>query len=350
MFSLLTDDIVYSLQKAGGISRYWRNLQLGLKERDVRFEAYRRSDAHGAPPIDNGQEVKSVNRHLPRNVDRYLPLQCTGSTADVFHSSYYRVPLGTDYGVVTTVHDFAYERYNTGLRALVHHKQKMKSIRSADRVICVSRATADDLLSFLPSASVKTEVVYHGLNPRFFGARHADRALALPEPYVVFVGLRGGYKNFRAVAQWWRSQRRYNLMIVGGGSLSSSERSSLASNMPLLYRHAPLATEDDLIEIYHRAHALLYPSLLEGFGMPLLEAMAAECPVVASDIPVFREVAGDAATLVDPTPTGISGGVDQLRSVRRREELRVAGVARAKQFSWNDTIEQTIQVYEAIRK
>jgi mannosyltransferase len=334
------DGIVFALQAFGGISVLFTELLCRLDRRGCDFDLARFSD-NG--PAFGGRLVQ----YAPRYGERFRSAEILGvQPCQIFHSTYYRLP-SQSCKVVTTVHDFTYERFVRGPRRWVHSRQKNAAIRGADKVICVSNSTRADLLELLPDVSEdRIEVVPNGVSEVYRPL--ADGRLRTDD-YVLFVGSRSRYKNFHAVVTALSGFRGLSLWCVGGGALAADERRVLEKNLPGRWLHAGQVDESKLNELYNDAFCLVYPSLYEGFGIPVLEAMRAGCPVIAVDSSSIPEVAGDAAILLDRgDPDEIRSALERLRSGALRTRYIRAGLARAQLFSWDETFQGTVRVYEEL--
>jgi len=311
------DGIIYQLQSGGGISVLFNELMARLPKRMYEF-------------------------HEPshRLFERYRDVAIRGQYS-AFHSTYYRVPDSKRLPVITTVHDFTYERYAKGMRRGIHTWQKHRAIRRAQAVICVSESTRADLLNFVPSVEESAVVVIPN------GVSEDYAPLNVPvEEQVLFVGARGGYKNFRSLVRAVSGLSDLELVCVGGGAFNSLELAELERLMPGRYRHAGFLTNEQLNLEYNRSLCLVYPSCYEGFGIPVLEAMRAGCPVIAVNISSIPEIAGDAALLLERgDPDEIAAAIVRLQQTEQRMRYCKRGLEQAARFSWASTCEKTIDVY-----
>lgn len=334
------DGIVFALQATGGISVLFGEMFRNLERYGCEFDLTRFSDNGPAP---SGRWI----RQAARIGERYRRAVIGALGADqIFHSTYYRLPA-QPCKVVTTVHDFTYEKFVRGPRSWVHSLQKNAAIRGADKIICVSSSTRADLLALLPDVSEdRIEVVPNGVSEVYGPLPEARRR---PQDYVLFVGARQGYKNFRSVVTALSGMRDLSLWCVGGGAFAADERQFVERNLPGRWLHAGRVGQSKLNELYNDALCLVYPSLYEGFGVPVLEAMRAGCPVVAVDCSSIPEVSGDAAILLESgDPDEIRAAVECLRSGPLRARYIQAGLARAQLFSWDETFSGTLRVYEEL--
>jgi mannosyltransferase len=338
---IVLDGIVFSLQRHGGVSSYFHAVATGVLEQrdDAQLWAY-----EGAARVPDGSRVF---RPAPRLLERYRDPAHVPSDA-ILHSSYYRTSRDARANVVT-VYDFMYERFADPLRRFVHVRQKLAAMQRADAIICISEATKSDLGEFYPRIpESKIHVVPLAASPEFSrvaGARSDDDA-----PYVLFVGKRSGYKNFTAAVRGVAAIPHMKLVCVGGGDLNGGESSLIASALPDRFEHPDHVDNDQLNTLYNNAFALLYASRFEGFGLPILEAMAAGCPVITTRAAGMVEVAADAALLLDrPDPESITAAIQELFDREKRAALIAHGLARAAQFSWDATAAKTLAVYSTLR-
>jgi mannosyltransferase len=329
--SIEFDDIVYSLQTFGGISEYWREMTTRV-EALPGFAVVRRT---GGP---------------------WSRMAVQRSICQIFHSSYYRTARSPRTRSVTTVHDLAYELGHVGnwAKASLHRLEHRKAYFASDALICVSRSTRDDLLRVYPTLAGRCPifVVPHGVTPLSSSAAVPARA-AMDAPYVLFVGGRQAYKNFdNALAGFAASRLKEQgfALVCTGASLTPIEMQRISRlGLGQSVRSLGKVGRDELAHLYATAHCLLYPSLFEGFGLPLLEAMKHGCPVVTSNRSVMQEVAGDASLMVDAQdPAAIAAALLELFEPHTRQRLVAAGLARAAEFSWDRAAAQHASIYRSL--
>jgi glycosyltransferase involved in cell wall biosynthesis len=227
---------------------------------------------------------------------------------------------------------------------------KQECVKKADRIICVSENTKNDLIEIFDVEPRKISVIYHGYS--LTAQENPQLEVDTPEPYIFYVGDRGGYKNFQRLLQAYASSSnlRNNCCIVcfGGGVLSPDERRQInALGLPESKVLQVSGNDLALANFYRNASVFVYPSLYEGFGIPLLEAMALHCPVACSNTSSMPEVVGDAAELFNPyEPESIAEALEKiLFSTTISDNLVKLGTERIKHFSWEICAEQTKQVY-----
>jgi glycosyltransferase involved in cell wall biosynthesis len=349
---IVLDNIIFSLQQAGGISAYWYELIRRLLS-DPRVTAYEMpSENLFRQMLPNAFERES---RLPVKLLRYLPFTRRRTQDFLFHSSYYRVATGKFATNVTTVHDFTYEHFSSGLPRFVHARQKRFAIQNSAGVICVSDHTRRDLMQFIPAfPEDRIRVIYNGVSDEFQPIEeNIDQHDLLPgklhrEDFVLFVGARGGYKNFALVVDALRDLDDLTLVSVGGGPIRREERELLKPLDGRFLHFAKLETAR-LNQLYNTALCLVYPSLYEGFGIPVVEAMRAGCPVLACNSSSLPEVASDAALLLEEISNeSLVRGIHQLRDPTFRAALIQRGHKQASHFSWDRCFRETLAFYQHI--
>ena len=304
--------------------------------------------------LDVGPAMMLDDRRLPLRLSRYLSFPTPNGSRPLCHSSYYRRPQRASAIEVVTVHDFTYEKFRRGPARWLHSWQKGAAIRAAHGIICVSESTRRDLLERYPEVSPnRIRVIYHGAaeDYRPLGPATGDsRPVDLPQgPFVIFVGARDSYKNFRLALEVVAALPDYRLLSVGGGPLRRDEIELAHQVLPGRHMHLASVDNEALNRLYNSAHALLYPSSYEGFGIPVLEAMAAGCPVVAVNASSIPEAAGDAGLLVDEIcAESFAQKLVQLEDADLRKASIDKGYVQARRFSWETCYRQTMAFYDEV--
>lgn len=254
--------------------------------------------------------------------------------------------------IVATVHDLIPELFYSTNRV---KKMRSKLVKEAAHIISVSKNTKNDLVRLYGVSPDKVTVIYHGyLAPREKNLSFNNLTVKpLTTKYLLFVGKRSGYKNFnffiRAVASLLKADRKLSVFCTGS-AFSQSELEEIA-NLGLQGRVSQGFVPDcEMPSIFAHAAVFVYPSKYEGFGIPILDAFAAGCPVVLSRCSCFPEVAGDAACYF---PDGDSGMLCEqvtamIEDFQLRREMVKRGRERVKDFSWQKCADETAEVYHKV--
>lgn len=339
---LYYDNIIFSLQKIGGISVYWNELlKRVLLEDEIKLKILENPSSN----LNIVRETLSLDPSLinftrANFLARVLPVNINSSEKFIFHSSYYRHTKNFNAKVVTTVHDFVQEKINA---SYLNSLMKRRAINNSDVIIAISENTKSDLLNFYPLIDEKkVKVIYNGVSDSFF---HIASDNQIQYENVLFVGSRASYKNFDFAVNLISKFSNLRLIIVGE-ELCSFEKTLICSKIPQnRWRVVVKPTNTELNILYNTSALLLYPSSYEGFGIPIVEAMKATCPVIALNVSSIPEVAGEAALLIDKLSIDdFYFGIKQILS--EREKYVNLGLKNAKRFSWDKTYLETLNVYK----
>jgi glycosyltransferase involved in cell wall biosynthesis len=236
---------------------------------------------------------------------------------------------------------FVTKRWIAGKRALCER---------ADSILAISDCTKQDVVAFYDIDPARITVTHLGNN--LTGGLGAPRPQGFPERYVLFVGTRNTYKNFgrfiEAAAMVLREDASLQVVCVGGGAFMPAERELLARERIAERVVQRNVSDDELAASYAHAEAFVFPSLYEGFGIPIIEAFACGCPALVARASCFPEIAGDAAVYFDPTDRdSLATALRRVLGDRElRASLRAAGLARAAAFTWDNTARQTLAAYQ----
>jgi glycosyltransferase involved in cell wall biosynthesis len=279
---------------------------------------------------------------------------------DLFHPTYYDPYFLEHLGkkpFVLTVYDMIHELYPDYFSPQDPIRiWKKQLIEKADAVIAISQNTRNDILRFADVEPRRVSVVYLGNSFEFAEPLHHGETssgdLFIEKSYLLFVGNRSGYKNFgffvTAVAKFLKNNEGLQVYCAGGGSFTPGEL-NLLKKLNLLSKVHYFRINDSVIKyLYKNALAFVFPSLYEGFGLPVLEAFSCGCPTIVSNSSSLSEIAGDAACYIDPGDAeSLMRGIESVLSDRYyREELIKKGYERLKFFSWEKTALETKKVYD----
>lgn len=285
---------------------------------------------------------------------------------DLFHATHYVLPPLPNTKAVVTIHDIIHLLYPHFLPSRAAHLYARfmirRALQRADRIITVSYNSKRDLTDYFDIPGSRTEVIYNGVSARFQPdipaeeRRRVAERLGLTSPYLLFLGGEKPHKNVQNVVRAFAEARRrqtlpHTLVLAGPMPANEGRLAALISALDLSgsIRSPGIVEEADLPGLYSGADALLYPTLYEGFGLPVVEAMACGVPVLTSSTSALQEIAGGYACLVDPMDVdAIAHGIVQLATdARVRADYSLLGRKRALDFSWDKAAERTLEVYAA---
>lgn len=355
------DDQIFVTQTRGGISRYFTQL---MKEFDSESGVTIETPFRYVLNEHLAEAYASRYRQLPRPyrlpVRPFLDVlnrsrRRTAAAVDLVHHTYYRASHLADYpgaARVCTIYDMIPELFPDLFPLGNPHREKQEFTEACDAILCISETTKKDLVRIYGEADKPTIVTYLGVDARFF-ARSREAPL-LDHPYVLFVGARKGYKNFSLLAHAFSRLNGHahdlRLVCVGGGAFTPNESDLLTSLNIRQRAHQFSPTDATLPSFYAQASVFCFPSRYEGFGLPLVEAFAAGCPVAIADTPCLVEIADDAAEVVDPDDAAQLAETLQRMVFDQalRDRLIAAGRSRASDFTWQSTARKTANAYRDV--
>lgn len=357
------------IDPAGGVE--WHTYHLfrslfELDQSDVQFVGY--LPAGRGPTDDYATWVRSGKLQWARRETGWGRWRTrTLSELDLFHGTNFKLPVQGRCGGIVTIHDLWLDRFPQYSRKLFGQRSSFfrtrRTARKAGRVIAVSRCTANDVCAFYGLPQDKVVPIPNGVSPDFFVEDNATvswQALArYPWPsrrFLLFVGGASPRKNHRlllnALARCPGLLATHCLVVVGRVQDRSENITATAGGLGIQDRVLCVGrvSVSELRHLYNLAELFVLPSLYEGFGMPVLEAMACQSPVIIANSGALPEVAGDAAIQVDPHD--IDGLAQALHMVLDNADLRMAlqkkGLARIKQFAWSESARRTMDVYRTM--
>lgn len=357
-------DITYAAKREG-TGTYIRNLLTALAQHpEIEWITFARP---------RPRYVRRLPRPLARIVlgilsiiwlQLVLPLQARRQRLDVFHAPAFIAPLflacpcvltlldATEYAVAKPQDRF----WNLYVRVLA-----TLGARRAARVITISQHAARDLQHFFHVPHNKLRITYLGVAPHFrrLAPTNTTRSLheyVVDEPYLLFVGAGDARKNYHTLLdalRLLRAQGQARLPLVITGKVTPEFRQLASDDTAhggVDVRFLGFVPEQTLVALYNRAVLLAYPSHHEGFGLPVLEAMACGCPVICANTSALPEIAGDAALLIDPdNPISLAAAIAAVLSEPTcAAQLRAKGLQRASGFTWAHTAATTLAIYREI--
>jgi glycosyltransferase involved in cell wall biosynthesis len=351
-------------RRAAGIGRYTLELSNVLAEQGL---AVHRLWAGARPPLAQGEVLRGARllpglltlgqwqiAHLARRLGLDAVHDPTGTMSLLLTSA----------ARILTIHDaipYTYPCSSTRLDWFIHHAWLPWAVRAADAVLTDSARSREDIVTHLHVAPERVVVVPLAADRRFrpMEAVEVDpvlRRYGVERPYILYVGSLEARKNLprllEAYARLRQWSARWTLVIVGARRVKASPIFEAARRLCLEphVRFTGYVDDDHLPALYAGADLFVFPSLYEGFGLPVLEAMASGTPVVTSNTSSLPEVAGDAALMVDPTCVEALAEAMQrvLSDENFRAALRQRGLQRAAGFSWERTARETVAVYEKV--
>lgn len=366
---VLFDHQSFSGARFGGVPRYFYDLMHNLKYQqgvEVKLsllfsnnEYLKNADVKRVFPftyfLGHGL-TNALFSHINRANSAF---QITRHNYDVFHPTYFNDYFMAFLGkkpFVITHHDTIPEKFATQYAELdgFDKAYKQRVLDKAAKVIAVSENTKNDLLDIFHIAPEKIDVIHHSTHFATYKPEE-DFDIIMPERYLLYVGNRENYKNFdvflRAIRPILQKQPDLKLVCAGSNRFTETEQKlfhELGLSEQVL--HQEVQNDAVLYRVYQKAIAFIYPSLYEGFGIPILEAFACGCPVVLSDRSCFPEVGQNAALYFNPdNEEHIAHEVERLiDSAELRLNLVKKGYQRLKDFSPENTARKTLNVYKSV--
>ncbi len=360
------DQQIFLLQEYGGISRYICCLAqhlMRLPDVDARIVAPLHFNRHLSAigdGLSSGFRIPRISKAC-RPMALASRLLANRSLAcyqpDILHESYFSAQsfLPTGAKRVVTVYDMIHEKFSKTIEhSHLTSAPKRVATARADHIVCISENTKRDLVSLFNVPEEKISVTYLGhsdmpISEALAGTSVRDSGLLL------YVGRRGNYKNFdgvlRAYAQTPQLRDHTRIVCFGGGVFSAEEIQRIRSFGLNLQQVRQVGGGDDVLALlYRQAMAMVYPSLYEGFGIPPLEAMAFDCPVICSNTSSIPEVVGDAGVYFNPSDCeSIANAILAVaESSSLRAKLVLGGQVQRQRFSWRKCAEDTLSIYRKL--
>ena len=362
---ILFDYSIFFHQKHGGISRYFLNLYKEFIQKKI--------DARILAPIHNNTFLKNLNynssidlyiKKYPKNTRKIFKFYNQTLTdfyvslykPEILHKTFYEKNLNKDKKVkkILTVMDLAHEIYYMDYGYKENFKHKKIALQNLDCIICPSKKTKNDFLSYYDFPEEKIEVVYLGIEQ--FKNINIDDVKIINDSFLLYVGNRDKYKNFinliKAYAISASLKKDFKIVCFGGGEFSKIELDLFKDNNLDANNLIQINGDDSqLLYLYRKASAFVFPSIIEGFGLPPLEAMSQSCPVISSNHSAIIEGVGDAAETFDPLDVGdIAQKINNVLYNKTYANILIKkGIDRSKLFSWKKCASETLNVYKKIQ-
>jgi len=366
-------DLSPAVHQHAGLGRYAQELLLALAVTDGQNEYVvfynNPAAARVDPTLERFPKITTPLSYKPWRLSAMLahftriPQDPLFPGVDLFHATDHLLPYFRRIKSVFTLHDLIFlfhPETHKPLNRWFLTLMMPRFLRAADAVIAVSECTKRDAIRFYRIPEEKISVIYEGVNPRFRPADPETIAAVrarynLPEHFILYVGTIEPRKNLTALLEAFHhllATHDLRLVIVGKkgwlyeGFFRRLRELGLGDRV-IFTGYVP---DEDLPAIYSAADLFVFPSLYEGFGLPVLEAMACGTPVICSNTSSLPEVAGDAAFLVDPTDVcSLAGAMEQaLTDEHLRSELMAKGLERARWFTWEKAAAKTLEVYRGV--
>ena len=359
---IVYDHKIFWSQEYGGISRYFINLFKNLSHFDVDYKVI-------SPFYKNNylnkeiEKDKIIGKHIINPFPKtsffingfnnfYFNYSIKSIKPDLIHTTYYNKNIKKNgKPLVTTVYDLIHEKNSLVNKEYQLFKKDVLEI--SDHLICISNKTKNDLIKIYNISDNKISVIYLGSDHLIINNEYLNPSIK--KPYLIFIGSRKKYKNFtsllKCISISEKIKNNFDLVIFGGEKISLQEK-KIINDLKIEPMNIYHESGDDnkLGNLLKRSTCFVFPSLDEGFGLPILESMRNRCPVICSDITIFREVAGNAAEYFNPQDIDdMKNKLEEtLFSNNRLEELKILGFNRSLKFSWVDCATKTLEVYKKL--
>lgn len=369
MNKIVMDGKIFELQRRGGISRIYHELLPRICDLDKSIQFTILSAGHLEQELPQHQQIQHhalvywerflrpgryFRKANSRGRNRAQTNWWRDNQADIWHSTYYTLPVCWKGPVIISAYDLIYERY-PGLFGKAQSERTRAQMRdavlAADLVICISQTTKMDFAQFYGIDPLKLQVIPLGIGPSFRKLPVDKLDNSRERPYLLYVGRRSSYKNFSTLLHaysHWAPHREIDLLVIGSPWTREEVKQLRDLDLAGKVLLETAVSDQELARLYNGARAFIFPSLYEGFGLPILEAMACGCPIIASNIPSSTEVAGEVAYYFQPDSVeDLLNALDKVANAGRDASRVRKGIELAAAFTWEQTARQTLEVYHA---
>lgn len=357
-----------------GIGWYIYNLVKNLKESNNNeytgeiFNFMSRKDLEDFSKINlNMKQNKIIPYSIYDKIKRKLPIKYNrliGTKSDIYHFFNFTIPKNIDGKVILTIYDTVFITAKDTIDFKRPIEDYISSAKQADRIITVSESAKRDIIRNLEVEASKIDVIYPGIDLEVYNKiynedekRKVKKKYSLPENYLLYLGTIEPRKNLvnvlKAFAKFKEKDKKMKLVISGKLGWKSENIPELIENLGIKddIIFTGYVDENDKVLIYKLAQIFLFPSIYEGFGMPILEAMAAGIPVITSNCSSMPEVVGEAGILINPNSYDeISNAIENIineddKSLQKRITL---GIERSRNFTWEKSSKQLEKIYNSM--
>ncbi|MEZ4726558.1 MAG: glycosyltransferase family 1 protein [Caldilineaceae bacterium] len=368
--NIVLDGIIFEQQTHGGIPRIYQELlpRICLLDPTIQFLLV----THGPIRSQWPDQAQIVHRRL-WPLDRYIQpghylwsfkkqvrsriagYSLSAHADKIWHSTHYTLPHKWKGPVLIAAYDLLVERFAPLFDEPMYHQIRAeirRCIAAADGIICISETTKKEIVDFYQTAGSKLYVAPLAHSDAFhpLPVSECPNELTGEKPFFLYVGGRGKYKNFKIILDAlaiWPQKAEVDLVVVGAEWTAAEKEVLVEKNLYNYVRRVDYVDDQTLCILYNQAQALIYPSLYEGFGLPILEAMACGCPVIASHIPSTLEIGRDIPLYFEPTaPESLRDAFDVALNGAGKEERIHAGLAHVNQYSWDRSAKRTYDIYQ----
>lgn len=363
---ILYDHQIFSLQVRGGISRYFYELIKNIQEKENVSLLTKLSNNYylNKIPIEHrsffeGNSFRGKSQLMKIYNNYYTKKKLKEVSYDIFHPTYYDtyfLKSLKNSPFVITVHDMIHEKFREMFPKRDNTIANKKEImQRAQKIIAISENTKKDILNLYDDIEEsKIKVIYHGNSLNSGLIANKNIKFDFPKNYILYVGERAGYKNFmlfaEAVIPILKKERDLKILCIGGGKFTVQELLFFRNSGVDAFFEQHNLSDEELVLAYQKAMLFVYPSIYEGFGMPILEAFECECPIACSNTSSFPEIAGKGAYFFDPYRK--ESIYESIRYVLYNDSLRKKMVRKGKEmalaFSWEKTCQKTVELYKNI--
>lgn len=364
---LVVDGIIFRTKSRGGVARVFYNVLPRLCELEPKLRITV-SDTKQLPIVlpkhtnitwddflaTTKFQSETFADRLKHKIHYYQKLKMLRSKNNIWLSTYFTLPPTNWRGTqVVLVHDFIYELFPEhlpgGERVV---RQKADAIHAADLIICNSQTTYRDLMKIFSTLDKQVFVTHLAADSTFRAKNKEEFGISLDFPFLLYIGKRNGYKNFKTLLDAyadWPGNTEVKLLLVGPNlteaEINTFQSASVAEKIVVIEH----PDDEALCDIYNQALAFVYPSIYEGFGIPLLEAMQCHCPIVASRIPSTLEVAGDVPLYFEATDKiSLLDALNKLTDAADLQARAERGFKHARQYSWEKTASEFLKALQTL--